>query len=301
MHAMSSSKAAQNHEVPFKMALCQLSVSEDKQENIRMMEKAVSEAAANGAKMIVLPEMWNCPYSNESFPIYAEDIDAGDSPSAAAMSNLASSLSVYVIGGSIPENNDEGKLFNTCCVYGPDGALLGKHRKAHLFDIDIPGSITFKESDTLTKGGALTVVDTEYGKVGIGICYDIRFPEMATVYANRGAQMIVYPGAFNITTGPLHWQLLTQARAVDNLLHVATCSPARDTSDGAKYTAWGHSSVVGPFAEVMAEAGHGQEIVYADIDFKKNDTRRKNLPLQSQKRNDLYELKDCRNAIGFKF
>mmetsp|Transcript_2819 Transcript_2819/g.6811 ORF Transcript_2819/g.6811 Transcript_2819/m.6811 type:complete len:163 (+) Transcript_2819:768-1256(+) len=151
------------------------------------------------------------------------------------------------------------------------------------------------------QGGALTVVDTEYGKVGIGICYDIRFPEMATVYANRGAQMIVYPGAFNITTGPLHWQLLTQARAVDNLLHVATCSPARDTSDGAKYTAWGHSSVVGPFAEVMAEAGHGQEIVYADIDFKKNDTRRKNLPLQSQKRNDLYELKDCRNAIGFKF
>ena len=212
-------------------------------------------------------------------------------------SDLAKELSVYVIGGSIPERQKD-KLYNTCCVFSPEGSLIAKHRKVHLFDIDIPGKIAFKESDTLTAGDKLTVVETKYGKIGVGICYDLRFPEMAMIYAKRGAKLIVYPGAFNMVTGPVHWQLLQQARALDNQLFVATCSPARD--EKASYTAWGHSTVVGPFAEVVASADHKPGIVYADIDLKQVEERRLNMPLTKQKRADLYDLQDCRNFVGFK-
>jgi len=160
----------------------------------------------------------------------------------------------------------------------------------HLFDIDIPGKQTFRESDTLTAGESLTVVDTDCGKLGIGICYDIRFPEMAAVYARRGVQLLVYPGAFNTTTGPAHWELLQRARAVDNQLFVATCSPANNPD--ASYSAHGHSMVVSPWGEVMASAETGPKIVFADIDYSESEMRRTNMPLESQRRTDLYELVD---------
>ena len=200
------------HTEPFKLAMCQLQVTADKDANIASASKAVREAASNGAQVVILPEMWNCPYSNDSFPVYAEDLDSEDSPSTQALSTLAKDLSVYIIGGSIPERQKD-RLYNTCCVFDPRGEVVARYRKCHLFDIDIPGKITFKESDTLTCGDSLTVVETEHGKIGLGICYDLRFPELAMIYAKRGVQLIVYPGAFNMVTGPVHWQLLQQARA----------------------------------------------------------------------------------------
>ncbi|KAF8063739.1 NLP3 [Scenedesmus sp. PABB004] len=272
-----------------KAALCQLSVTADKQQNIATARAAIEEAAAAGAKLVVLPEMWNCPYSNDSFPTYAEDLEAGPSPSAAMMADAARACGVTLVGGSVPEASG-GRLYNTCCVYGPGGELLAKHRKVHLFDIDIPGKMTFRESATLSPGAAPTVVDTPAGRLGVGICYDIRFPELAMLCAARGAQALVYPGAFNTVTGPLHWELLARARAVDNQCFVLTCSPAR--SPGASYQAWGHSAAVGPFAEVLASCGAEPATVYADLDFAQVAERRANLPLRQQKRLDLYELLD---------
>lgn len=206
------------------------------------------------------------------------------------MSELAAKQNVVLVGGSIPEKSGSN-LFNTCFIFGKSGQLLGRHRKTHLFDIDIPGKITFRESDTLTGGDSITVVDSELGRLAIGICYDIRFPELAALYASRGAQMIIYPGAFNMTTGPLHWELLAKARAVDNQLFVATCSPARDEVSGG-YVAWGHSTVVGPFAEILATCEHEPGNVYADIDFSEIGVRRQNMPLQLQKRHEFYALMD---------
>ncbi|MCE5166325.1 Omega-amidase, chloroplastic, partial [Datura stramonium] len=171
----------------FKIGLCQLAVTADKERNIVHARTAIEEAAEKGAKLVVLPEIWNSPYSNDSFPIYAEDIDAGPdaSPSTAMLSEVARLLKITIVGGSIPERSGD-KLYNTCCVFDADGKLKAKHRKIHLFDIDIPGKITFKESQTLTAGETPTVVDTEVGRVGIGICYDIRFQELAMLYAARG-------------------------------------------------------------------------------------------------------------------
>ncbi|GBM25775.1 Omega-amidase NIT2, partial [Araneus ventricosus] len=116
----------------------------------------------------------------------------------------------------------------------------------HLFDIDIPGKITFKESDALAPGKSLTTFTMGKWKIGLGICYDIRFPLMANIYAEKGCNLLVYPGAFNMTTGPAHWELLQRARAVDNQLYVATISPARDET--ASYHAWGHSTLVSPWS-----------------------------------------------------
>lgn len=275
----------------FKIGLCQLSVTADKDRNIAHARKAIQEAAELGAKLVLLPEIWNSPYSNDSFPVYAEDIDAGGdvSPSTAMLSELSHALKITIVGGSIPERCGD-RLYNTCCVFGTDGKLKAKHRKIHLFDIDIPGKITFMESKTLTAGETPTIVDTEVGRIGIGICYDIRFQELAMIYAARGAHLLCYPGAFNMTTGPLHWELLQRSRAADNQLYVATCSPARDAGSG--YVAWGHSTLVGPFGEVLATTEHEEAIIISEIDYSLIDIRRTNLPFQKQRRGDLYQLVD---------
>lgn len=272
-----------------RVAVCQLRVTSDKDANVCHARDAIAKGASNGAQMVVLPEMWNCPYANASFPLYAEDMEADDSPSTRMLSEAASQHQVTIVGGSVPESH-RGQLYNTCCVYGPDGRRLAKHRKVHLFDIDIPGKITMRESDTLSPGTHATVVDTPAGKLGIGICYDMRFPELAAISAARGADVMVYPGAFNMTTGPLHWKLLQQARAVDNQMFVIGCSPARDET--ASYVAWGHSMVVGPFAEVLVEGEHEECILYADLDLEQVTTRRANMPLERQRRPDVYRLVD---------
>ncbi|KAG0489179.1 hypothetical protein HPP92_007990 [Vanilla planifolia] len=279
----------------FKIALCQLLVTADKKRNIAHARWAIEQAAAKGAQLVLLPEIWNSPYSNDSFPIYAEDIEAGGdaAPSYSMLSEAARSLRITIVGGSIPERSGD-KLYNTCCIFDKDGSLKGKHRKLHLFDIDIPGKITFKESKTLTAGQQSTIVDTDVGRIGIGICYDIRFQELAMIYASRGAHLLCYPGAFNMTTGPLHWELLQRARAADNQLFVATCSPARDASAG--YTAWGHSTLVGPFGEVIATTGHEEAIVVEEVDYSLLELRRSNLPLNNQRRGDLYQLVDLQRA-----
>ncbi|XP_058080085.1 omega-amidase, chloroplastic-like isoform X2 [Magnolia sinica] len=274
---------------PFKIALCQLSVTSDKLRNITHARNAIESAAGNGAQLVVLPEIWNCPYLNENFPKNAENFDNEDaSPSFSMLSEVARVCGITVVGGSIPEWSD-GQLYNTCCVFGIDGKLKAKHRKIHLFDVDIPGDITYKESDTLSAGEKPTIVDTDVGRIGLGICHDIRFPELAMLYAARGAQLICYPGAFNMSTGQLLWELMQRARAVDNQLFVATCSPARDTS--ADYVTWGHSTLVGPFGEVISTTGHEESTVIAEIDYSLIQLRRSNLPLEKQRRGDIYQLR----------
>ena len=272
-----------------KTALCQVAVTADKEANIQRAGSLVAEAAREGAALVVLPEIWNSPYSNESFPKYAEDTSSNDAPSFRFMSDAAREHGIVLVGGSIPTRKDD-KLYNTCFVFGKTGDLIGSYSKLHLFDIDIPGKITFKESDTLTGGEGLTTIDTEVGRLGLGICYDMRFPELAALYASRGVQIMVYPGAFNMTTGPLHWELLQKARAVDNQLFVLTCSPARDEQGG--YVAWGHSTAVGPFAEILGTRDETEGIVYADLDLGQIETRRANMPLRLQRRRDLYSLMD---------
>jgi omega-amidase len=201
---------------------------------------------------------------------------------------MASEAKVYLVGGSIPELDEETKRYhNTSLIFDPKGKLLATHRKVHLFDIDIPGKITFKESEVLSPGNKVTIVDLpEYGKIAIAICYDIRFPELAMVAARKGCFALLYPGAFNTTTGPLHWRLQGQARAMDNQVYVGLCSPARDET--ASYHAWGHSLVCDPMAKVMVEAGEKEETIFADLVGAKIEETRKGIPIYGQRRFDVY-------------
>ncbi|CAK7275254.1 Omega-amidase nit3 [Sporothrix epigloea] len=277
------------------IACIQLASGKDKAANLAHARDKVLEAAGRGANLIVLPECFNSPYGCDFFPSYAESLlpsppTAEASPSYHALSAMAKEAGVFLVGGSIPElvtTGDDKKYYNTSLTFGPDGELLASHRKVHLFDIDIPGKITFKESDVLSPGNKVTIVDLPpYGKIGVGICYDIRFPELAAVAARKGCFAMIYPAAFNTTTGPLHWRLLGQARAVDNQLYVALCSPMRDMSAG--YHAYGHSLVVDPMAEVLVEAEEVETIVMAELHAENIESARKGIPLRTQRRYDVY-------------
>jgi omega-amidase len=160
--------------------------------------------------------------------------------------------------------------------------------RRHLFDIDIPGRITFRESDTLSAGDALSLFDTPWGRVGLGICYDVRFPQLAMLLRAAGASILIYPGAFNTTTGPAHWELLLRARAVDTQCFVAAVSPARNPDSA--YQAWGHSTIVNPWAEVIATTDEKQSTVVAELDMARVAAVRAQIPVSAQARTDLYSL-----------
>lgn len=265
----------------------------DKNSNLLQAQSRVREASRAGAHLIILPECFNSPYGTPYFPKYAETLlpsppSATQSPTFHALSSIAKETSTYLLGGSIPEYSPLTKKYhNTSLLFSPQGELLATHRKVHLFDIDIPGKITFRESEVLSPGNKVTIVDLPpYGKIAIGICYDIRFPELATIAARRDAFLLLYPGAFNLTTGALHWSLQARARAMDNQVYVALCSPARDMK--ASYNAWGHSMVVDPNAQVLVEAGEAEEIVYADLDPRRIEEVRRGIPLVGQRRFDVY-------------
>lgn len=270
-----------------KVALIQFTVTADKAANILKVKEKVTEAVSNGAKLVVLPECWNSPYSVTAFPKYAEKIPEGETTQF--LSKLAKESRIFLVGGSIPELRD-GKYYNTNISFNPEGNLIGKHSKVHLFDIDVPGKIRFMESDILTGGSTATTLDLEgYGSAGVGICYDIRFPELALASTvKHNAFAMIYPGAFNTTTGPLHWQLLGRSRAVDNQVYVLLCSPSRDVANPQNYQAYGHSLVVDPWGEVIAEAGEGDEIVYAELEPEKVGSVRSSIPVLTQRRYDVY-------------
>ncbi|KAF8803580.1 carbon-nitrogen hydrolase [Phlegmacium glaucopus] len=286
----------------FTLALIQLGrIGSNKSDNLNHARSMIIRAAARDHKkpdVIVLPECFNSPYGHTHFPVYAEhigftpgepyDVLGSASESVKMLSAAAKEVGTWLIGGSIPERDDkDGKVYNTCTVYSPDGELVAMHRKVHLFDIDIPGKIKFKESETLTGGDSLNSFDTDFARIGLGICYDVRFPELAMIAARQGCHVLIYPGAFNLTTGPLHWELLQRSRrAVDNQVFMSMCSPARDMNAG--YHAWGHSMVVDPMGMVISEAGEGEEIVYADIEADNFSETRAGIPVTQQRRFDVY-------------
>lgn len=277
-----------------KVALCQLEVGPEKATNLARARKAIEDAADQGAQFVMLPECWNCPYGGKYFDGYAEkvpgagdQVDAAQSPSVAMLAEVARARGIFICGGSNPEREGE-RLYNAGVVVDDNGAVLCKYRKVHLFDIDIPGKMTFKESDTLTAGTSPTVFDTPWGKMGVAICYDMRFPELAMLMREQGAKVLLYPGAFNTTTGPKHYELLARGRAVDNQCFVLACSPAR--LPGFEYQAWGHSTIVDPWAKVLATCEHEPCTISMELDMAEVETFRTNVPISKQKRHDIYQL-----------
>ena len=265
-----------------KVFMLQPKVTDDKSANLAKVEKLVEEEGTEEVDFLALPEMFNCPYEAEKFDDYAEKIPG---PTTEFLSRLASQHNFYVIGGSMPERAN-GDIYNTSPVISPDGEIIAKHRKIHLFRVNYPGKIQFDESRYLKGGNEQTVSDTEFGTIGVAICYDLRFPELIRGMAKAGSKVIFLPAAFNTTTGPAHWKPVLRTRAIDNQIFVIAGSPARNRKSS--YRAYGHSLIVDPWGEVIAEAGSGEEKLLVELDLTKVDEVRKRLPLLESLRPDVY-------------
>lgn len=268
-----------------KIATIQMSTVADKMENVRTVKAYLEKIKDENPDFVILPEMFCCPYQTENFPIYAEK-EGG--PVWQQLSGYAKQYGIYLIGGSMPEKDAEGNVYNTSYIFDREGKQIGKHRKVHLFDIDIKGGQTFKESDTLTAGDSDTVFDTEFGKIGVMLCFDIRFPELSRMMVNDGAKVIFVPAAFNMTTGPAHWELSFRTRALDNQIYMVGCAPARDVSAG--YISWGHSIVTDPWGRVIDMLDEKKGILLAELDMDYEEQVREELPLLKSRRKDMYKL-----------
>lgn len=183
----------------------------------------IRKAAAKGANVIMLPEIFTCPYQRDFMVKCAEPIDVGNEKAVSAnmLSRLAKETQTYIIGGSIPEETDipndkgENKIYNTCLCLDKNGVVTASHRKQHLFDVNLPPTV-FYESEYVQPGPAqFTIFKTEYASIGVGICYDIRFPEYSLLLAKQGIDVLAIPANFSMVTGDLHWDLISRARAVD--------------------------------------------------------------------------------------
>ncbi len=255
------------------LGLVQMRVGENKSANLVRAGELSREAAASGAQVIVLPEVFNGPYETASFSTYAEE---GVAQTRTFLSELAKELEVLLVGGSFIER-EEGKLYNTSFVYDEKGQEIHRHRKVHLFDIDVPGGQYFRESDVLSPGEGFDVFETKFGIFGLAVCFDVRFAHEFTPLAEKGAQIIFVPAAFNTTTGPAHWETLFRSRALDNQLFLVGVSPANNPE--ASYPAWGHSIVTNPWGEILTQLDREEKVAIVEVDLEEVNTVRDRLPV----------------------
>ena len=267
------------------IAQLQLPVSPDVEACLVGMEAACQRAAAAGADLIALPEMFCCPYDTACFAPYAQ---AEGGPMWTACARTAARLGVWLSAGTLPERAPDGRLYNTAYVFDPSGRQAARHRKMHLFDIDVAGGQRFQESAVLSAGDQVTTFETEFGVFGLCVCYDFRFPELGRLMALAGARVILVPAAFNMTTGPAHWELMFRSQAVNNQVFALGTAPARDL--GASYHSWGHTIAVDPWGTVLGQLEDEAGMLLTTLDLSRVEAVRAQLPLLRHRRTDLYQL-----------
>ena len=271
------------------VAAVQMTSGADKSENLATASRLVRQAAERGAALIALPELFNCLGSHDIIISQAEEIPG---PTSEAMRALAAECQVTLVAGSIGERSKEsGKIYNTSLLFGPDGTPLAQYRKLHLFDIDLPGFVTFRESHFMSVGQRLVVTETAVGRLGHAICYDLRFPELFRLLIDLGAECFVIPSAFTMVTGRDHWQVLLQARAIENQVFVI--APNQYGRHSPKLETYGRSLILDPWGTVLATAPDGEGFICADIDLENLDRVRRQLPSLEHRR-DLDQLSPVR-------
>lgn len=249
------------------------------------LETAAWKAAEQNARFLLLPEMFCCPYDTAAFPEYAEE-EGG--PLWVLCADIARKYNIYLSAGTMPERDSRGRIYNTAYIFDPEGRQIAKHRKMHLFDIQIQGGQHFRESDVLSAGNSVTVFDTHFGTFGLAVCFDIRFPELFRLMALKGARIILVPAAFNMTTGPAHWELLFRSQALNNQVFTVGTSPARNPS--ASYVSWGHSIVAGPWGNVISQMNAEEDFRITEIDLEETSRAREQIPALAGRRTDVYAL-----------
>lgn len=264
----------------FKLAICQLTPGYDRSENIIRASSMIKEAAVRGASLAVLPEMFYYPFEVQSLREAADEWEG----TLDQLKEASVKEGIFLCTGSIACREGE-HIYNRSFLIDPSGKELLSYSKCHLFDVDFRG-LKVRESEVFTPGDRVEVANTSLGCIGILICYDIRFPEMARLSAMKGAEMLLVPAAFNNITGPAHWHITMRSRAVENQVFLAAISQGQNINSS--YNAYGHSMVVSPWGDILVEGGSGDELLIADIDPELLEVARNRLPLWQHRRKDLY-------------
>lgn len=275
----------------YKVAVVQLQTSCQLKDNLAKIEKFIRLAAQEGAKLIAFPEVMNV--IDTHVPSYSES-DGGET--FRLLSYLAKTLGVYIHGGSWSETIPASKKhYNTSYLFDDNGVVVGKYRKIHTFDITDPTGQIYRESDTVTSGQEVVVVETPLGKLGFAICYDLRFPELHRLLALKGAEIIFNPSDFNLMTGKDHWEVLLRARAIENGVYMIA---ADQYGQNAKMLAYGNSMVVNPWGTVIARAGDDEQILYVDIDLDSLADVRNRMQTLENRQSEVYNLSENAQDIA---
>ena len=265
------------------VAALQMNTQDNKEANVKTAEDLLDNAADKGAELAVLPELFNFLGPEKQKCAEAEEIPG---PTTDRMISKAARHGMYIVAGSITETGPTpDKVYNTCVVIDPDGRIVGKYRKIHLFDIVVEGQKPYRESASVIPGEEAVIVDASPATIGLTICYDLRFPELFCALSDRGAQIITVPAAFTLHTGMAHWETLIRARAIENTSYViAAAQVGRHPVDRECY---GNSMIVDPWGTVVARAPDTESVVAAEVDLEYEEKIRENLPSITHRRRDI--------------
>jgi len=271
---------AESVELAVHVAVVQLCSGDDRPANLRAASEAVREAAGRGAQVVCLPEMWPFIGPDAAKVAGAEDLSG---PSVSAMQELAGELGLWLFAGSFAERSEiEGRVYNCAPVIAPSGEVVSVYRKIHLFDIDIAGGPSFLESRSVTPGTQAVVVDCPLGRVGLTVCYDLRFPQLFEGLRRAGAEVFMVPAAFTAHTGRAHWELLLRARAVEQQCWVVASDQGGQHNP--KRESYGNSMIVDPWGEVVARLGREPGVAIAALKRERTARVRRELPCFSHRR-----------------
>lgn len=271
------------------VAAVQLSSQEDVAKNLARAGELVAGARAAGAELVVLPENFAFMGPEEDKRALAEEVSLGDGDAGgrivSALRAAARASSVWIVAGGFPERSaDPERPYNTSLLVGPRGEVVARYRKIHLFDVEVPGGQSYEESRATTAGveGDLVVADACGTKLGMSVCYDVRFPELYRRLARAGARVVTVPAAFTLMTGKDHWHVLLRARAIENQVWVVAAAQHGKHPRGRQ--TYGKSLVVDPWGEVVAQASEGEGFCVARVDLAYQDRVRAALPCLSHVR-----------------
>ena len=268
-----------------RVACVQLNAVNEKDANIERAEQLVSQAAATGADLVMLPEKWTGIGPPDVIRGVAESLDDGEA--TAAMRGWARQLGITLHGGSIVERREgREKLSNTSVVIDPEGEIAAVYRKIHLFDVQVGGHV-YRESETEEPGDQLVRTEVEGWKLGLTICYDLRFPELYRLLALEGCEALAVPAAFTLYTGKDHWEPLLRARAIENQCFVVAANQWGLYADGK--AAYGRSMIVDPWGVVLAQAPDSDGVVSAELDRERIADVRRRIPALANRQPAAYE------------
>ena len=266
----------------FLAAAVQLTSTSDEEANWESARTLIERAAGYGARFVATPENTNYLGPHEEKVRRAEPLDGR---TCTRFSELARRLGIHLLLGSFNEKSDDPRrCYNTSVLFGDDGCILAAYRKMHLCDVDVPGGVRFAESDTCMPGGEVVVVETPLARIGLSICYDLRFPELYRRMVDQGAQVLMIPAAFTLATGKDHWEPLMRARAIETQCYVMAPAQHGDHDDAGLKASWGHAMIVDPWGLPAATASDGPGIAMAEIDLERVEKVRRAIPVGKHRR-----------------